>query len=110
VFKVMLLDIGGFAGHLHPLIVHLPIGFLLLAILFELASYFKKYQHLKSAVSFTLFLGFVSAIVACVSGYVLSLAGDYDYQRLGNHKIAGIFVAIVSGLLFLMTTAEFRKI
>ena len=106
----MLLDIGVFAGHLHPLIVHLPIGFLLLAILFELASYFRKYQHLKSAVSFTLFLGFVSAIVACVSGYVLSLAGDYDFQRLGNHKIAGIFVAIVSGLLFLMTTAQFRKI
>jgi len=106
----MLLDIGLFAGHLHPLIVHLPIGFLLLAILFELASYFRQYQHLKSAVSFTLFLGFVSAIVACVSGYVLSLTGDYDFQRLGNHKLAGIFVAIVSGLLFLMTTAQFIKI
>jgi uncharacterized membrane protein len=107
---MVLLDIGVFTGHLHPLIVHLPIGFLLLAILFELTSYFKKYQHLKSAVSFTLFLGFISAIVACVSGYALSLAGDYDFQRLGNHKIAGIFVAIVAGLLFLMTTAQFRKI
>ena len=107
---VMLLDLGVFTGHLHPLIVHLPIGFLLLAILFELASYFKKYQHLRSAVSFTLFLGFVSAIVACVSGYVLSLSGDYDFNALGNHKTAGIFVAIVSGLLFLMTTEQFRRI
>jgi uncharacterized membrane protein len=107
---VMLLDIGVFTGHLHPLIVHLPIGFLLLAILFELASYFKKYQHLRSAVSFTLFLGFVSAIVACISGYVLSLTGEYDFKALGNHKTAGIFVAIVSALLFLMTTTQFRRI
>ena len=105
----MLLDISAFVGHLHPLVIHLPIGFLLLAMLFEIASYVKKYQHLKSAVAFILFFGFVSAGIACVCGYMLSLTGDYDYQRLSNHKIAGIAVAIVSGLLFLMTTNQFIK-
>ncbi len=105
----MLLDISAFVGHLHPVVVHLPIGFLLLAMLFELASYVKKYQHLKSAVGFTLLLGFVAASIACVCGYMLSLAGDYDYQRLSNHKTAGIAVAIVSGFLFLMTTNQFIK-
>jgi uncharacterized membrane protein len=103
----MLLDITAFVGHLHPLLVHLPIGFLLLAMLFEMASYVKKYRHLKSAVSFTLFFGFVAAVIACVCGYLLSLTGDYDYQTLSYHKIAGIVVAIVSGLLFLMTTRQF---
>jgi uncharacterized membrane protein len=103
----MLLDISTFVGHLHPLVVHLPIGFLLLAMLLELASYVKKYRQLKSAVGFTLLLGFVAASIACVCGYMLSLAGDYDYQRLSYHKTAGIAVAIVSGLLFLMTTRQF---
>jgi uncharacterized membrane protein len=105
----MLLDVTTFGGHLHPLLVHLPIGFLLLAMFFELASYVKKYQQLKSAVSVTLFFGFVSAGIACICGYMLSLTGDYDYQQLGYHKTAGIAVAIISGLLFLMTTGQFVK-
>lgn len=105
----MLLDITTFVGHLHPLLVHLPIGFLLLAMLFELASHARRYQHLKSAVPLTLFFGFLSAGIACICGYSLSLTGDYDYRQLSYHKTAGIAVAIVSGFLFLMTTSQFVK-
>jgi uncharacterized membrane protein len=106
----MLLDIKVFVGHLHPLIVHLAIGFLLLALVFESVSYFKKYQHLKSAVSFSLMLGFASAVIACVCGYALSLTGDYDYNQLNNHKIAGIAVALISGLLVLLTAPQLKKL
>ena len=105
----MLLNITTFTGHLHPLIVHLPIGFLLLAILFELVSYFNRFKELKVAVPFTLFLGFVTATLASVFGYLLSLGGDYDPQILSDHKIAGIALAVVSGLLFLLTTPPFKK-
>ncbi len=96
-------------GHLHPVIVHLPIGFLLLAVLFEMLSYFKQYQQLRQAVSISLFVGFLSAFAASVFGYLLSLNGDYDLQTLENHKMGGIILTIISGLLFLATTKPFKK-
>ncbi|HEY1061951.1 MAG TPA: DUF2231 domain-containing protein [Daejeonella sp.] len=106
----MLLDLAIFSGRLHPLVVHLPIGFLLLATLFELFSYSKKFEHLKASVSFTLLLGFISAVLACIFGYILSLSGDYENAALNDHKISGIALALVSGLLFLISNRTFRKL
>jgi len=107
---MVLLDIAAFSGQLHPLIVHLPIGFLILALLFELLSYFKKYEFLKSSVSITLLLGFVAAVLACIFGYILSLSGDYDYRELNNHKISGIALALGTGLLFLLVSDPVKKL
>ncbi|NQV75336.1 MAG: hypothetical protein HQ491_04715 [Bacteroidetes bacterium] len=107
---MVLLDIAAFSGQLHPLIVHLPIGFLILAVLFELVSYSKKYEFLKSAVSSTLLLGFIAAVFACIFGYVLSLSGDYDYKELNDHKIAGISLALGTGLLFLLVSDPVKKL
>ena len=106
---MMLLDIATFTGQLHPLIVHLPIGFLILAMLFELVSYSKKYEFLKSSVRITLLTGFISAVFACIFGYILSLSGDYDYQELNNHKISGIILALASGTLLLMVSNPIKK-
>lgn len=104
------MDIKILVGHLHPLIVHLGIGFLLLAVLFEILSYFRKYEHLKAAVPFSLLLGCISAVIACISGYTLSLTTDYGYEELNSHKIGGILVAVVSGTLVLIDTKTVKKI
>lgn len=106
---MQLLDITTFLGHLHPMIIHLPIGFLILGVLFELLSLIRKYQYLHLAVPFTLLLGFVSAILACIFGYLLSTTGDYEYKTLNNHKIAGIAVAGLTGLLYLFAKGVFKK-
>ena len=105
-----LLDIPGFLGHLHPLVVHLPIGFLLLAMIFDLLSYRTKYASLKSAVPVTLFAGFISAIAACVFGYMLSLQGDYNEEIVSNHQYAGIALTIITGLLFFATTQKGKSL
>jgi uncharacterized membrane protein len=106
----MLLDIALFSGRLHPLVVHLPIGFLLLATIFELASYREKYAHLKASVSFILLLGFISAVLACVFGYILSLSGDYETTALNDHKNSGIILALFSGVLYLISDQTFKKL
>jgi uncharacterized membrane protein len=103
-----MLTIFTFLGRLHPLVVHLPIGFLLLAVLFDGVSYIKGYAHLKPAVSFTLLAGFAAAVIACIFGYLLSLTGDYDPTILSHHMISGITLAILSGLLFFTTTQKFK--
>ncbi len=106
---MILLDIFTFLGRMHPLIIHLPIGFLLLAILFDAISYQKKFGYLRQAVPFTLLIGFFSAVTACVFGYMLSLTGDYDNQILNNHLISGICLTLFAGILYAFTTPHFRK-
>ena len=107
---MMLLDITTLIGHLHPVVVHLPIGFLALAILFELLSYFKKFEQLKIAIPITLLVGFITAVLSCIFGYLLSLVGEYELSQINNHKIAGITLAVASGLLFISTTDFVKKI
>lgn len=104
-----LLDIFTFSGHLHPLIVHLPIGFILLATLFNLLAYTKRFAYLKQAVPITLFMGFIAAVLACIFGYLLSLKGDYETDALSAHKLSGISLAAISGVLYFTTTKFFLK-
>ena len=101
---MMVLDIFTFFGRMHPLFVHLPIGFLLLAIIFDVFSYRQKYAFLRRAVPFTLLVGFSSAVIACVLGVMLSRSGDYDARMLNEHKWAGISLASLSGILYFMAT------
>ena len=87
-------------GKFHPLIVHLPIGILLLNIVFVFLSKTKRYENLSAAIPLTLFLGALSAVVACVTGWFLSQNGAYTEGVLSYHKWLGIGVAAVSVLLY----------
>lgn len=85
-----------FAGRFHPLFVHLPIGFLLIAFIMEVCSRFKRFEYLKPSISFVLLLGIISGIAAVGSGYLLSLGGGYDDQTLFFHQWLGISVVILA--------------
>ncbi len=99
----MLLNIEIFFGRFHPLMVHLPIGFLLLAVFFALISLKEKYKGLYIAVPVSLLVGSISATFACINGYVLSLSGDYDAEILDDHLWAGIFTSIISFLAYFIS-------
>lgn len=107
---MILLDIFTFFGRMHPLIVHLPIGFVLLAIIFDAASYHSRFSYLRQAVPFSLLLGFASALVACLFGFMLSVTGDYDEDVLASHMFSGILLAFMAGLLYAISDAPFKKI
>ena len=95
-------------GYFHPLLVHLPIGFLLLAILMDLLAYRSAFVQYRAAVPMTLFLGFVAALLSCVTGYLLASSGDYDFSSLQTHQQAGWIVAGASGGLWLLNAVFFR--
>jgi uncharacterized membrane protein len=89
-------DAALFFGRFHPLVVHLPIGFLLLAgILFTL-SYFKNFSFLLRALPIILFLGAVSSVAAAVLGWLLSAEGGYQESTLAWHQWMGISVAVIA--------------
>ncbi len=95
-------DLVLFIGRFHPVFVHLPIGFLLLAFLFEICSRFKRFENLGSAVSFSLLLGAASALTAAGTGYLLSWDGGYGEDLLWTHKWLGISVAVISICAFVL--------
>src|ERR1700751_2349757 len=104
-----LLDISTFSGHLHPLIVHLPIGFILLGAIFDILSYTDRFKNLKPAVPIALLIGFISALLACVFGYILSLSGDYAADSLRHHEFSGITLAIITGILYFIASSDVKK-
>ena len=102
----LLLSISEFIGNFHPVLVHLPIGILLLAGLFQLLSLNPKYTGLHAATSIALFWGMISAVASCISGYLLSQSGDYDEELVNTHKWFGITTAFISLIAYLFNRWE----
>lgn len=96
-------NITSFFGRLHPALVHLPIGILLLAFCFHLLSFSDRYKKLKSAVRPALFYGMLSAFASVLTGYILSKEGGYDERLLVQHKWMGFATAGLSCLVYLFT-------
>ncbi len=93
-------DLLLFFGRWHPLLVHLPIGILFVSFVMVLFSRRPAYSGLGAAVPFTLLIGASSAILASLSGYLLSRNGGYETHTLGFHQWFGISVAAVSLLVW----------
>ncbi|GAA4209769.1 ribonuclease inhibitor [Pedobacter jeongneungensis] len=89
-----------FFGRFHPVFVHLPIGILLLACICILLSFKPKFTGLKFAIPLMLLLGSLSAVVSCITGYLLANGGDYEGNLVSYHQWMGISVAILSIILW----------
>jgi len=96
------MDITQFFGRLHPLFLHLPIGILAIAFIMEWLGRKEKYSALLPAVGFAIWIGMWSAILAAISGYVLSWEGGYDTTMLQQHQYLGIGVAVVAVLVYVL--------
>lgn len=91
-----------FLGRFHPLIVHLPIGILVIAALIEFFARKPRFAALREANGFILFWGAISATFACVAGYMLSLSGGYEPDALDTHALLGYAVAGTAWLAYLL--------
>ena len=89
------MDIIQFFGRFHVLVLHLPIGILLLAALMEIHIAFFKRER-SNTINLIWFWGAISAIFACILGYMLSLGGGYSDDAVFIHKAFGISVAVVA--------------
>lgn len=85
-----------FFGRFHPLLVHLPIGFLLLAMILQWLRGKERFVAIVPAIRVAYVLGAVSAVLSCISGWLLAGDGEYDEATLDLHRWMGISVAVVS--------------
>ena len=91
------LDLATFFGRFHPLLVHLPIGFILLALLYDL-KWFQKNKQYYNVYSITWFLAFISAAISAFMGWLLAQNGYYIEADLKPHQVSGILLVLFSGL------------
>lgn len=85
-------------GRLHPLIVHLPIGFIMLGLL--LRWYDRKRNQFDQAIALIFLWGGYAAVLACITGYAQYLGEGYAFATVKWHLWLGLATAVCCFLLY----------
>jgi uncharacterized membrane protein len=96
-------DLVLFFGRFHPVLVHLPIGGLVLLGVLELLAKFSRFKDAAQCNRLILGLTAAASVAAALLGWMLSQAGDYDPQLLHWHKWTGFAVAAGCAGTFLLS-------
>ncbi|MGJ8693720.1 MAG: c-type cytochrome domain-containing protein [Thalassotalea sp.] len=94
------MDLIQFFGRFHVLVLHLPIGILMLSALLELHTLYKKSVH-NPLINWIWFWGGISATGACVLGWMLSQGEGYTAEAVFIHRSFGISVAVTAFICWL---------
>ena len=89
-----------FLGRLHPLIVHFPIGLLIVALILEIYSWRNKDQPFRSGLHIILLIGALSSVIAAVFGLLLKDQDEYSGNALTIHQWSGIATAVLAATTF----------
>ncbi|MFM7839557.1 MAG: c-type cytochrome domain-containing protein [Chitinophagaceae bacterium] len=106
-FIVNIVDV---IGHVHPLLVHLPIGFLVLGGVFYFLSLRENFASLHYAALVAVGLGFFAALTSCITGYVLSLGNDYINEPVSRHQYLAILTTGLSLLWTYLLATDQRRL
>lgn len=86
-------------GRFHPLVVHLPIGFLFLGAL--MIFYSGNEDKYLPIMRFSFFWGAISTLLALITGFVQYNQEGYAWEDIQNHLIFGIIVLIIAVTIYL---------
>lgn len=100
---------GELIGRFHPLLVHLPIGILVLAFAMEVASRKSSLQHLQRALPFVLKIAFIGALFSFFTGWIMPKEGEFDEQIIRIHFWSATFLTLSIGLLCFLQSIKNRK-
>jgi uncharacterized membrane protein/mono/diheme cytochrome c family protein len=92
-----------FAGRLHPLLVHLPIGILIIGLVLYWWEFFNSEKNFGPTVQVIFLVGAVTAVLSGLTGLSLAGQGDYDETVLNRHRNTGIALAVVSLYFWFIT-------
>jgi uncharacterized membrane protein/mono/diheme cytochrome c family protein len=98
-------ELATFVGRFHPLLVHLPIGMLILLAALEVAAMLPWWPEAARSRNFVLALALPATLCSAATGWLLAGSGGYDPDLLQWHRWGGVGVA---GALALATLLNFR--
>jgi predicted CXXCH cytochrome family protein len=94
------MDIFNVLGKFHVLILHFPIGILILVAFLEIISHFYKKSDWRQKTHFLLLWGIVAAVFTAYCGWLLAGRGDYDPKLIFWHKWLGFSTVAFALLLW----------
>ncbi|MBD0850886.1 chitobiase/beta-hexosaminidase C-terminal domain-containing protein [Maribacter arenosus] len=93
-------------GNLHPLVIHLPIGILIIGFVLEIGFRKKPSDAVRDILLMVLGFGALTAIISLGTGWLLADNGGYDETLLFRHRwLAVAFTVLTAGLYFLKRSA-----
>jgi uncharacterized membrane protein len=96
-----------FLGRLHPMIVHFPIGLLIIAMVLEFFA--KKHEQFRPAINLIIKIGVACAIASAIFGLLLKDQDQYSGSTLGIHMWSGIATAFFGILLLFLQQQIFKS-
>ena len=97
-------------GRFHPLLVHLPIGLIVVLAFLELLACWPRLKQANTSAGAILALAVPASIITAVCGWLLSLAGGYEAGLLQWHKWTGIAVAVMCAVIGLVYWLDLKKL
>ena len=94
-----------FFGRLHPLVVHFPIGLLVVALFLELLTVGGKRPGLREGIRWLVYLGALSALLSVILGLLLYRVDDYQGTLVERHLLFGAITAVLG----LLTAWQLRR-
>lgn len=83
-----------FLGRLHPVLLHLPIGVLILAFAMDLwAARTNAKAQYRQAIQLAVGMGALTAVLSAATGYLLGSRGDYTASDIQWHQWMGFATA-----------------
>lgn len=99
-------SITEFIGRFHPVLVHLPIGILLIGLLLIWLQKKQSYNISIQVIKLIIVVGMFAALASCLTGTLLSLSGDYNVSLVSWHMWMGFGVAIASMYLYMKVARQ----
>ena len=104
---MIILEISNFFGRLHPLLVHLPIGFLILALVLSSLK-IERNTTFDRILRLIWLLSFISALFSALMGWLLAQNGHYIQEALSLHQWTGIALVFFSALGWIFNLKVFN--
>ncbi len=97
------------AGRLHPLVLHLPIGFLIFLAVIHLFPKHVDKDSLQRLIHIGLVITSLFASIAALFGFFLSLQGEYGTDALMRHRTAGVLLSWFCYALLLLHRVDEKQ-
>lgn len=95
-------DVLQYFGRFHPVLVHFPIGALVILALLETLALAPRFRPAKAASGYILAFAVLTALLSATCGWFLAGKDGYDPQLLALHRWTGLAVAALTATTALL--------
>ena len=95
-------------GKFHPLVVHLPIGFITLTLILVMLSKRKPKLGIDKLIPDLLGLCFLSALISTITGYIMPKGQEFSEALLSRHFWSAVSLTVISGLMLIPRLEKYR--